>query len=287
VSGSGPTRLHDTTDQAPRQVVHSPEQVELHFPVAGPTTRMLAYAIDLVVILVLEGALIVALLAATPLAQWLAEWLAGRLPDPNAPLVPQDVPQALEPFLLLLAAFLLVQMAVEWGYFIVLETTTGGRSLGKAALGLRVVRDSGLAISPRDSLVRNLLRTVDMLPANYVVGLVAMVVSEQGKRLGDVAAGTVVVRLDRSTRAAPLPEGDAADDLAFRFERAQIARLGPRERMLVRQTLRRHAELDPDAAEQALELAVDALRARLAYAPVAPGERLAFLRALWRAAQRR
>ncbi len=281
MSESNPTRLHDTTDEAPRQVVHSPEQVELHLPVAGPTTRMLAYAIDLVAIVALEIAVIAALFAATPLL----EWLASQLPDPNAPapVTPQDVPEALEPLLLLLAAFLLLQLAVEWGYFIVLETTTGGRSLGKAALGLRVVRDGGLPISLRDSLVRNLLRAADMLPANYVVGLVAMVVSEQGKRLGDVAAGTVVVRLDRPARAAPLPEGDAQEDLAFRFERAQIARLGPRERMLVRQTLRRHGELGPDAAEQALELAVEALRARLEYAPVPPDERLAFLRALWRA----
>ena len=281
---SGPTRPHDITDEGPRQVVHSPEQVELHLPVAGPTTRMLAYAIDLAAILAIEAALLVGLLALTPVAKWLAG-LAQELPSPNAPVTPQDVPAALEPALLLFAAFLLLQLAVEWGYFVVLESTTGGRSLGKAVLRLRVVRDGGLPISLRDSLVRNLLRAADMLPANYVVGLVAMVVSEQGKRLGDLAAGTVVVRLDRPPRAAPLPE--AEEDPAFRFERAQIERLGPRERMLVRQTLRRHGELAPEAAEQVLELAVQALRARLGYGPVSPGERMAFLRALLRAGRER
>jgi hypothetical protein len=150
-------------------------------------------------------------------------------------------------------------------------------------MNLRVVRDGGLPISPREAVVRNLLRAVDMLPANYLVGLAAMLVSEQGKRLGDVAAGTVVVRLDRPAPAEPLPAYPSEGDAAFRFDRAQLRRLGPRERTLLRQTLRRHAELPPETAERGLEMAVEALRARLEYGPVAPEERIAFLRALWRA----
>jgi uncharacterized RDD family membrane protein YckC len=66
---------------------------------------------------------------------------------------------------------------VETGYFILWEMLTGGRSPGKALVGLRVVRRDGLPIDFRSSVVRNVMRIVDMLPANYVVGLVAMLLS--------------------------------------------------------------------------------------------------------------
>jgi uncharacterized RDD family membrane protein YckC len=237
---------HETTGDGPRQVVRSPEQVALHFPIAGPTSRILAYAIDVCLIWLLEVALLVAIFLSTPLAGWAAESLRtafeGDGSDPEAELAA---------FLTFFAFFVLVQLALEVTYFVLLEATTGGRSLGKRVLGLRVMRDGGLPIGLREALVRNLLRTADSLPANYVVGLVAMLLSREGKRLGDFAAGTVVVRLDRPAAAQPLaPEpGDAA---AFRFDRA-----------------------------------VEALRARLAYGEVALEERRAFLHALLAASRRR
>ncbi len=265
---------YQTIDAGPRQVVHSPEQVELHLPVAGPTTRMLSYAIDWVALLVLWIVALVTLLLATPAATWLARLFDG------VKLHPGQAPEDLEPILFLFAFFLLVQLVVEWGYFIAFETLSNGRSLGKRLMGLRVVRDGGLPITLREAAVRNLLRTVDVLPANYLVGLIAMLLSEQGKRLGDLAAGTVVVRLDRPAPAEPLPADAPEAQAGFRFDRAQLGLLGPRERALVRQTLRRLDQLPPETAARSLEMAVEALRARLGYGPVAPEERLAFLRAV-------
>jgi hypothetical protein len=128
---------------------------------------------------------------------------------------------------------------------------------------------------------------VDILPANYLVGLVAMVVSAEGKRLGDVAAGTVVVRMDRPAAALPLlDEGDAAA-AGFRFDRSQVALLGRTERALLRQTLRRMETLPPDTTEAALARAVDVLCARIGHGPVEPGERVHFLRAMLRATRGR
>jgi hypothetical protein len=112
-----------------------------------------------------------------------------------------------------------------------------------------------------------------------------MVASAQGKRLGDIAAGTVVIRLDRPAAAAPVAalEGDTG---AFRFDRAQVARLGADGRALARQTLRRAEELPPEKADELLDRAVEALRTRLAYEPVAPEDRRRFLRAVLAAGKR-
>jgi hypothetical protein len=130
------------------------------------------------------------------------------------------------------------------------------------------------------------LRVVDILPANYLIGLIAMVVSPEGKRLGDVAAGTVVVRMDRPAIALPLlDEGDPAA-ASFRFDRAQVARLGRAERALLRQTLRRLETLPPETAQAVLARAVEVLRVRIGYGPLEPSEHIHFLHALLRATHR-
>jgi uncharacterized RDD family membrane protein YckC len=271
----------ETTGDGLRQVVRSPEQVALHFPVAGPTSRILAYAIDVTLIWLIEAGVLIAVFLATPLAAWAAERLPAAVGND-----PGGSRAELGAFIAFVVFFVLVQLALEVAYFVLLETTTGGRSLGKRILGLRVMRDGGLPLGLRESLVRNLLRTADSLPANYVVGLVTMLLSSEGKRLGDIAAGTVVVRLDRPAAAQPIA-AEPDDAAAFRFDRAQIASLGSEGRALARQTLRRIDELPAETAEAALERAVEALRVRLAYGEVARSERRAFLRALLAASRRR
>jgi uncharacterized RDD family membrane protein YckC len=274
-----------TTVGEPRQRVHSPEQVVLELPVAGPTTRMLAYAVDALIILLLDACMMIALLLTTSLASWLvrrfeilgAAAKAGRDPFSDG-----------SAFLLIIALLLVMQLVAEWGYFTFFETVMGGRSPGKAAMGLRVVRDGGLSVGLRESLIRNLLRAVDILPSSYLTGLVAMLVSPEGKRLGDMAAGTVVVRLDRPPAPAPLAAGPPGEELArFRFRRDQIARLGRPERALLRETLRRLDRMEPSQAAAALERAAEALRARIGYEAVEPDARRAFLYALERALARR
>ena len=266
--------------EEPRQVVRSPEQVALHLPIAGPTSRMVAYFVDYVVLLATQVALFVLLVLAFPA---LGQALAGRLRAALQGLDPASV--AGEIALVVLSLFLLVQVILEAAYFVFFEMTTGGRSAGKGLLGLRVVRDGGFPLGIRESLVRNLLRAVDVLPWSYVVGLVAVVLSPEGKRLGDLAAGTIVVRLDRPPAALPVepPAGPAA----FRFEREQVARLGPNELALLRATLRRLPDLEPAQAEDALVRAAEVLAARIGHAPVGPAEHEAFLRVLLEAVRLR
>jgi uncharacterized RDD family membrane protein YckC len=271
-----------------RQVVHSPEQVVFHLPVAGPASRILAYAIDYLVIILVQLALFLLLFAILFSMTGLVESLRGPV---EAAI--QDVDTTDPDSLILNAAFwlafllfLLIQLVAEWSYFVLLEMLGGGRSLGKWAAGLRVVRDGGLPITFRASAVRNLLRIVDYLPTSYLIGLTSMVVSPEGKRLGDMAAGTLVVRLDRSAPAPPILDEQDESEAGFRFDRDQIAQIGRKERALIRQTVRRIESLEERRREAALERAVEVLRARIDYQPVEEGRRLDFLRALLRASSR-
>ena len=91
------------------------------------------------------------------------------------------------------ALYLIMLFAVEWFYPVVFELSPKGATPGKRALGLRVVMDNGLPVTPAASLLRNLLRTVDFLPLGYAFGGVTMMLSSQFKRIGDLAAGTLVV----------------------------------------------------------------------------------------------
>lgn len=270
-------------------MVHSPEQVVLHLPVAGPASRILAYAIDYVAIVLIEIVLFFLLFAVLAsfdaVLVWVRETVVAEIQG-----VDTSRPDSLLTsgfFWLALVVFLLVQLAAEWSYFVLFEMVSSGRSPGKILAGLRVVCDGGLPITLRASAVRNLLRIVDYLPTSYLTGLTSMLVSPEGKRLGDLAAGTLVVRLDRPAPAPPLLDDEDDAATRFRFERAQIARVGRKERTLIRQTLRRIEALDPERREQALERSAEVLRARIGYEPVEASQRRDFLRALLRAAQGR
>ncbi|MCG9133329.1 RDD family protein [Candidatus Poribacteria bacterium] len=87
-----------------------------------------------------------------------------------------------------------IVFALFWGYYMVSEVTTNGQSLGKRALGLRVIKEGGYPIGFADSAIRNLVRLVDFLPFFYGAGLLAMLINKDWRRLGDLAAGTLVVK---------------------------------------------------------------------------------------------
>lgn len=108
---------------------------------------------------------------------------------------------ALGPAILLIMLFLL-----EWLYPVAFELTRWGATPGKRALGLKVVMDNGLPITPAASLTRNLLRVADFLPFMYGSALVCMLIRRDFKRLGDLAAATLVVYEARETRKAQLPQ---------------------------------------------------------------------------------
>ena len=90
--------------------------------------------------------------------------------------------------------FFLIIFLVQWGYFSLFEAFRNGRTPGKQAARIRVIHQSGRGISFLESLARNLVRFIDWLPSLYAVGVVTIFASKQNQRLGDMVAGTLVVR---------------------------------------------------------------------------------------------
>lgn len=158
------TPQHDTLS------VETPESVAFAYDLAGPASRGAALMVD--------SALLLAIILAEVLAVLLAGTLIGA--------------EEATPWLLAAGASL--AFITYWGYYIFGEVFRNGRTPGKQALGIRVVRDDGGRVGVLDSIIRNLLRLVDMLPGYFAVGLVSLLLSRTNKRLGDMAAGTVVVR---------------------------------------------------------------------------------------------
>ncbi|MGH9589270.1 MAG: RDD family protein [Terracidiphilus sp.] len=99
------------------------------------------------------------------------------------------------------AIFLLLFFVLNWGYFTLFEAFWNGRTPGKRVARIRVIQRSGRAIGLFESMARNLVRYIDQLPGFYAVGVVTMFITSQHQRLGDLAAGTLVVR----DREKPVP----------------------------------------------------------------------------------
>lgn len=193
-----------------RHEVLTPEYVAFHFELAGPVSRALAWALDGLVVVATAGLTVVLV----------------------APLLPPGFATAFG----FVSYFLL-----EWGYGVALETAWSGQTLGKRALGLRVIQASGVRLTFPQALLRNLVRPVDRLPLLYGVGAVVALLSSRRQRLGDLLAGTVVVverrRALPASLFAPQAELSALDSPAFR---AQVARLSNEEAaVLVSAALRR------------------------------------------------
>lgn len=103
-------------------------------------------------------------------------------------------------------AFLLILFfALEWLYPIAFELTSSGATPGKRVFGLKVVMDNGLPITPAASVTRNVLRAADMLPFGYGFAIASMLLRADCKRLGDIAAATLVVHEPRPIPKIMLP----------------------------------------------------------------------------------
>jgi uncharacterized RDD family membrane protein YckC len=126
-----------------------------------------------------------------------------------------------------MAFWLVLAFALEWFYPMAFELTPSGATPGKKAFGLKVVMDNGLPVTPAASMARNLLRVADFLPFAYGFAIVSMLLRPDCKRLGDIAAATVVVHVPRAARrialddvapvmpARPLAPDDQAAVIAF------------------------------------------------------------------------
>jgi len=105
------------------------------------------------------------------------------------------------------AAWLILIFALEWLYPVAFELSAAGATPGKRAFGLKVVMDNGLPVTAAASMTRNLLRVADFLPFAFGFGVVSMLTRGDSKRLGDLAAGTLVVHVRRADRRAAIEAG--------------------------------------------------------------------------------
>jgi uncharacterized RDD family membrane protein YckC len=204
---------------ADKLTIQTPEQISIEFPLAGIGSRFLALAADLAIqAFVAIIALFVVLLLIRPL----------RFLGPAAP---QWAIASLT-----VSAFLL-----NSAYFAFFEAIWNGQTPGKRYAHLRVMKDDGRPVSVYDAIVRNLLRVIDAIPGPYTVGILSMLFSKQNKRLGDLVAGTVVIRETTLHAGLKYPETHTAGSVPV----IDTAQLSAEEFQLIETFLGRCDTLEP------------------------------------------
>jgi uncharacterized RDD family membrane protein YckC len=206
-------------------IISTPENVQIHYSLAGLGSRFLAALIDSLLL-----AMLFLIIATVGL---IAAFAGSGLGEAATALA--------------IAVLVLALFTVLFGYYIVFEAVWRGQTPGKRALGLRVIREDGLPLNFTANVTRNLVRFFDLLPGTYAFGVTAMFINRRSKRLGDIAAGTVVVRDGRT--AAPfalrLPPPQAVETLAPHVR----GRLTEEEYALAREYLLRYSSLAPGARQ--------------------------------------
>lgn len=155
--------------------IETPENITFAYQVAGIGSRFLAAIIDSFIIFILEIVLAIALSISLDLT---LDFLINSSSNNQS---------------WKLAVISLSMFIVFWGYYIFFEIYWNGQSPGKRRTKLRVIRSDGTPITLTESLIRNIVRLVDFLPFNYAIGVVTMLLNSQSRRLGDLAAGTLVI----------------------------------------------------------------------------------------------
>lgn len=205
--------------------IETPEQVEVDLELAGLGSRFLAQMLDwFIKILISVGIGFVLLIALT---------LLGASPDLERPAP------------LLVAGAVAVLYLLWLGYGIYFELRRNGQTPGKKAAGIRTVMDGGGPLDGRAAAVRNLLAVADFLPLFHLLGSVLILLTPRRQRLGDLAAGTVVIRervVGLDPDLGPRLKDYATDE--FRFTAGQLAALRPADRSVLREFLQRYDGLD-------------------------------------------
>ena len=200
--------------------VHTPEGVALRLPAAGPVPRALAWAIDLAIRLTLLS---------------VCSAIFGALGEGGMGL------------------YLVMLFLVFWAYPIVCEGLFNGQTPGKRVLDLRVVSSDGAPVGWLAACVRNLMRTVDMLPFGYACGLVSGLFDPWGRRLGDLVAGTMVVHVPK-TRQLPVMAADGV--------MAPVLPLRPEEQAAIVAFAERAPRLTPERQQELADIAAPATGAQ-------------------------
>lgn len=200
-------------------VIQTPEGIQFVHQLASPVSRFIALAVDFVTVTTLIS-----------LLSFSVTLLGVISPD------------------FAMAFHVLLYFILSIGYFILLEMGWRGQTLGKRMMRLRVMDSNGLKLSPSQLILRNLLRFVDSLPVLYFMGGVCALISKRSQRLGDLAAGTVVIRVPNLD--PPVLTGVVGNFYnSFhdhpRLEALLRQRIPPEPSAIALQALRRRNEMDP------------------------------------------
>jgi uncharacterized RDD family membrane protein YckC len=231
--------------------IETPEQIDLSLEIAGLGSRFAARVVDWLIkwgTLVGVGVLVLIILS-----------LLGATFSGKAMTI------VLGAFLVgLFYAFLL-------GFDIYFEVRHNGQTPGKKYMGIRVLREGGAPLDFRSACVRNLIALADFLPVFYLLGGLIVLLSPRGQRLGDMAAGTIVIR-ERAVQ--PPPELDekindlALEDLAFTAK--QLNACSPADRHVLRSFFQRHRQMDPEARDQLAYRLMKTFKEKMAYPSASP-----------------
>jgi uncharacterized RDD family membrane protein YckC len=200
-------------------VVRTPEYVEFEYPLAGVMTRFLAWFMDLLAIAVISVA-----------ANLFVFTVLTILPG------------------IATALMFIIGFLVNWGYFVFLEYRYAGQTLGKRLLGLRTIQESGVRVGFYQAAMRNLVRPVDNLPLLYLCGGALALISKKTRRLGDIAAGTLVIRdRRRAIPAAIARPSEIVPALQEKRVEERIRRASVDEREVLLSAALRREELSMEA----------------------------------------
>lgn len=263
--------------------IETPEHVEIVYTVAGPGSRLLAFLLDFLVMLV-PGILLVLLLIV--IVSSVAEDTMRQLVESSSD--PQD-----SLFIYMILAFVtMAQFLVSQFYFVVFELAWNGQSPGKRWQRIRVIRENGQPVGFFASMIRNLLRIADLLPLFYLAGFISMLATRHWRRLGDLAAGSIVVKVDGEAIDAPADAGRQAaeaalagevgapwpprtaqemdPDLADRLESSGLLRRDPGFFDVAERYLERRHQLEPIASTALAEKIARPVMERLGLGDVEP-----------------
>lgn len=159
--------------------ITTPEQVSLTFKIAGLGSRATASIVDWFILVLINVAVSLSLIR-----------ISKVLPNPLPATVSSYV----------YATMIVLLFLLLWGYFVLFEFFANGRTPGKMLVGIKVIQDNGQSITFLASAVRNLFRIIDFLPAFFLLGILMIFLHSQHKRIGDLAAGTLVIYQRKTKR---------------------------------------------------------------------------------------
>jgi uncharacterized RDD family membrane protein YckC len=228
--------------------VRTPESISFYYELAGLGSRFLAVAVDFMVQFLFSVAVVLLAVWAAPGAEALAKLLGLSQQTLSAVVI---------------AIAIIFFFLVYTGYFVAFETLWNGRTPGKRLIGIRVVRDGGYPVTFMDSVIRNFVRVIESALV-YVPSIVSALISSENKRLGDLAAGTIVIR-DRPYEVTDTRKwlSPSADSSVAAPPIAGLDRLSEDEYSLTVRYVSRSHMLAPDAAQETASRIAHALRPKL------------------------